>query len=146
MRWEVNSHAATVLWSSASMICLKRHAASSSGSAKHFFFFLIFRSDSKWCNHRLVLTLLQLRRIPVLFYQRSNFDMVINLSISHHSLPKCSPTSLSVDGMLPARYMNWFTNLIGLLFNKMLPSWLKEKKSGVIFPKIVSPVTLLRLC
>ena len=37
--------------------------------------------ESKWCNHTVILTWLQLERIPILFYQRSDFHMVVNQSM-----------------------------------------------------------------
>ena len=43
---------------------------------------------------------LQLGRIPVLFYWRSDFHMVNNLSIIVHSLPMCMLALLSVDEIL----------------------------------------------
>ena len=50
--------------------------------------------------------------------KRSVFHMVDNLSIVVHALPLLMFTSLSVDEILPSRYMNWSTNLRGLSFNK----------------------------
>ena len=57
----------------------------------------------KWCNHTIELTWLQLGRIYVLS-KRSDFQMVINLSIAVHALLIHVLTLLSVDEILLSRY------------------------------------------
>ena len=59
-----------------------------------------------------MLTLLQLERIPTLFYQRSDFQKVITLSIEIYALPVHVLTLLSVDEILLLRYF------FGLIFNE----------------------------
>ena len=62
-----------------------------------------------------------------LYHQRSNFHMVIYLSIAVHAFPMHMLTLLSVDEILELRYMNWCTNFSSLPFNKELaPFWLKH--------------------
>ena len=69
---------------------------------------------SWWCSHTLVLTWLQLdRNSRFILSERSDFQMIINLSIVVHAFPVRMLTSLSVDEILLLRYMNWSTNLRG---------------------------------
>ena len=70
------------LWGAASEVFLK-HAASLCSS--HLAFSSTVSWKSKWCNHTVVPTQLQLERISVLFYQRSDyFHIVVNLSVAFH--------------------------------------------------------------
>ena len=55
--------------------------------------------------------------------ERSDFYTDVNQSISIHALPTYMLTLLSVDEILPPRYVNWSTNFSGLPFNEeMAPS------------------------
>ena len=65
---------------------------------------------------------MNLTSIPILFHQRSDFDMVDNPSIAVFALLMCMLTSLSVDEILLQTYMNWFTNFRGMPFNEVLTS------------------------
>ena len=70
-------------------------------STKHsyvvpIYLFLQAFSLSKCCNYTIVLTQLQLGRIPVLFYQRSDFHKVVPLSIGVDAL---SVHMLTVDAI-----------------------------------------------
>ena len=85
-----------------SRICSENHATSLSSSLQAFSPSVLL--ESKRCNHRIVLTWLQLGRISVLFYQWSDFYMVINLSIAVCILPMFLLTSFSVDEVLLLRY------------------------------------------
>ena len=58
---------------------------------------------SKWYNHTVVLTQLQLGRNPVLFYQWPDFLVVIDLTIAIYALPMCMLILLSVDEILLLR-------------------------------------------
>ena len=116
MRWKVRGHTAEVLKGVASRICSKQYAVSSCSSNLTFSPGISLKS--KWCNHTIVLTQLQLRRILILFYQRSNFHMVINLSIAICALLMYMFISFSVDEIWLSRYMNWSTNFRGLPFNE----------------------------
>ena len=71
----------------------------------------------QFCNYTVVLTQLQLGRILVLFYQRSDFHIVVNLSIAVHALFVCLLTLLSVDEIL---LPNWSANFKDLPFKKYL--------------------------
>ena len=58
---------------------------------------------------------------------RSNFFIVINLSIAVYAFPMHMFISLSVDKILLLRYVNWCTNLRGLPLNEeMATSCLKH--------------------
>ena len=63
VRWEVNGHTIAVLLGTASGICLKQHVASLCSS--HLALSSNILLKSKWCNHAVVLTWLQLGRIPI---------------------------------------------------------------------------------
>ena len=102
----------------ASRICSKQYAVSLCSS--HLAFPASVSLKSKWCSHTVLFTQLQLGRILVLFYQRSNFHMVHNLSIAVYDLPMCILTSLSVDEILLLKYMNCSTNFRGFLFNEVI--------------------------
>ena len=107
-RWEVSGRTTAVLQGAASRICSKQHAATLCSS--HLAFSPSVSLESEWCNHTVVLTRLQLGRIPILFHQRSNFHMVNNPLITVHALPMHILISLSVDEILLLRYRNWFMN------------------------------------
>ena len=78
-----------VFSSAASRICPKWHSAILCSSHLAF---------SKCCSHTVVLTQIQLRIIPVLFYHCDQISvMVVNLSIVVHALTMHMLTSLSVD-------------------------------------------------
>ena len=57
-------------------------------------------------------------------WKKSDFLMVVNLSIAVYALPMCMLTLLLVDEILLPRYGNWFTNFRGLPFNVEI-EWLK---------------------
>ena len=114
------------LLSSASRICSKLYTASFCSS--HLTFSPSISFESRWYNHRIVLTFQQLGRNPVLFYRRSDFHMIDNLSRAGHTLPMRKFTSLLVDEILLPKYVNWSTNFRGSPFNEMVPSWLKIHK------------------
>ena len=81
----------------------------------------------KWCNRTVVLTQLQLR-IPIIFYQKSDYHMIDNQSTAVHAFPMCMLISLS-EIILP-RYVNLSINFRGLLFNvEMVLSCLKHMNS-----------------
>ena len=46
-------------------------------------------------------------------FERSDFHMVVNLSIEVRTLPMCMLTLVSVDEILLPRYMNWSINFRG---------------------------------
>ena len=48
----------------------------------------------------------------LLYFIRSHFHMIDNLSIAFHTYARCMLTPLSVDEM--PKYLNWFTNFKGL--------------------------------
>ena len=80
---------------------------------------------SKWCNNMILLTCLELRKCSILFNQRSDFHIVLNLSIAVSALPVCMLTLFSVDEILLPRHTNCSSNFRGLSFNNgMAPSWL----------------------
>ena len=64
-------------------ICSKLYTAFLGSS--HQVFFPSFLLESMWCSHTVLLTQLQFIRIPVLFYQRSDFHMIYNQSIAVHT-------------------------------------------------------------
>ena len=80
---------------------------------------------SVWCIHRLISTQLQLGRNPTLFHQRSDVNMIDNQSIAVHVFVKRMLTSLSVDKMLPPRYVN-LSIFLGLLLNMEMVPYLKD--------------------
>ena len=65
----------------------------------------------------VVLTRLQLGRIPVLIYQNNHID---NLLIAVYSLPMERLTSLSVDEILLTRHVYWSTNFDDLPYRPVL--------------------------
>ena len=60
----------------------------------------------KWRSHKIILTRLHHERIPVLFYQRKYFHMVINFSIAVQDSAMFILTSSPVDKVLLPGYMN----------------------------------------
>ena len=108
MRWVVSGCTNAVWWYTLTQICTKRHTVFLCSS--HLAFSPKALLKSRWCSHTTVLTLLLLERISVLFYQRLDFDMGNNLSITVHAL-----TSLSIDEILLLRYVKWSTDFRGLL-------------------------------
>ena len=122
-----------------SWICSKHGAVFSCGSLIAFF------------SSHTVLELIQLQigRILVLFYERSDSHMVDNQSISDHIFPMCLLTLLSVDEILQPGYVNWSSYFRDLPFNvKMVPSCLKLMNSVLSFFKVRSMrfVDCSRLC
>ena len=67
-RREVSGCTAAVLWSASSRICLKQLTASLCSS--HLVFSPSLSSKSRWCDHTVVVTRLQLGRIPVFNHKR----------------------------------------------------------------------------
>ena len=67
VRWVIGGHTAIILWSVASRICSKQHAASL------YHAYLIFSQSVwfkiKWFNHTIVWIWIQLIRIPIWFYR-----------------------------------------------------------------------------
>ena len=62
--------------------------------------------------------------------EKPDFNIVYSLSIVVYALPMHMLTSLSVDEILLARYVNWSTYFRGLpLDEEMAPSCLKHMKS-----------------
>ena len=70
-----------------------------------------------WCNHAVVLTLLQLRRISTSFYQGSDFNIVDNLLIAAQGLPMRMLIVLSVDEIFLPRHVQMKTLLLQFLTN-----------------------------
>ena len=79
---------------------------------------------------------------------RSEFDMINNLSIGLHAFARHMLTPLSVNEMLLPRYMNWSTNSRGLpLRVEMVPFYLKHMYS-VLFAftsRLMPPTACSRL-
>ena len=72
-------------------------------------------------------TTIQLGRNTVIFYQRSDFNMVDNLSIAVHTFTNCM---LSVEKILLTMYLNGSTNFRGMQLEvEMIPSCLKHMRS-----------------
>ena len=121
VRWEVSGSTVAVLKSAASYICSKQHTAYLCSS--HWAFSEGVLLGSKWCSYIILLTLLQLWRILVLFYQRSDFK----LSITDEALPMHMLKSFSIDEILLPKYLNWFINFSSLSFNNEIsPASLKH--------------------
>ena len=97
VRWEVNGCTSAVLWCAASRICSEQHVTSLCTS--HLAFSPGILLKFKWCDHTIVLSQLQFGKIPILFHQRSEFHMVINLLIIVHVLPICILTLFLIDEM-----------------------------------------------
>ena len=106
---------AAILWSATSWICSKQHAAFLCSC--HQAFSPNVSLESRWGNPTVVLIQLQLGKIPVLFYQKSDFHMIDNLLIAVDAFPINMLTSLSVNDILLLRYVNWCINFRGLSFN-----------------------------
>ena len=81
----------------------------------------------RWCNYMIILTMLQCRRILILFLSEcSDFHLVFNLSRVVHAFPRHMLTLLSVEEILLTKYVNWSTNFRNLLFDEeMAPSCFK---------------------
>ena len=60
---------------------------------------------------------------------RSDFHMLVGLSIAVYALSMCMLTFLLVDEMLLSRYINWSTNFKSLTINEIAPSQLKNLNS-----------------
>ena len=83
---------------------------------------------------------------PFIILDRSDFHMIDILSIAIHTFSKCILTSLSVDEILLPRYVNLFTNFIGLTcIVKMAPSHLKLLKT-VLFAFTWRPMPFTACC
>ena len=108
-------------------ICSKQYAASLCNS--HLIFSQGVLLEFKWCNQIVVLTLLQLGRIPILFHQRYQitiwshqpvniswcftFDMLISLSIDEIGLVWFDGISTIVGYLMPNLFLYigiWFLN------------------------------------
>ena len=92
MRWEVSSFAAAILRVVASRICLKQYIESLCSS--YLAFYPCFLITSLCCIHTVVLKKPLLRRNQVLFYQRSDFNIIEYLSIIVHTIPLCKFATL----------------------------------------------------
>ena len=57
------------------------------------------------------------RSTNFILLDRSDWDLIDNLSIAFHNFTRCMLTSLSVDEILLLRYMNWPTNFKELLLS-----------------------------
>ena len=93
-RWEVSGCTAAVLWHVASRTFLKQHLA----------FSPCILLAPRWCIHTVVPTQLQFGRNSFLFYLRSDFCMINNLSIAVHTFAIHMLTLLSVDEILVMMY------------------------------------------
>ena len=98
-KWKASSHTAAVLWAVTSRISSKQHTASLCSS--HPAITLIPSLRSSWCFHTIVLTWLQLERIPILFIR-----VLISIWSVVHAFPIHMLKSLSVDEILLPRYVN----------------------------------------
>ena len=101
---------------------------------------------SLWCIHTILLTQIQLLKIPVLFCRVDQISMIDNLSIGFHVFTRRRMlTSLSVDEMLPLGYVNWSPNFRGLplgveiLVDREFANGLEDRGS---IPGRVIPMTL----
>ena len=74
-------------------------------------FSLSFSLKSRWCCQTIVLTWIQLRRIPILFYQPGRIS-ILSITCEVSML-----TSLLVDEVLLPRYVYLSTIFIVLSFN-----------------------------
>ena len=79
-------------------------------------FFPSVSLKSKWCSCIVVLTRLQLERIPILFHLRSNFHEVVNPST--YAFPTWMLASLSVDEII---VKIWNFAIWGLDFFVLMP-------------------------
>ena len=73
VRWAESGPTVVILWSATPRICLKRHEAFLCSS--HLAFSLIVSLRSKYCNHIIVRTWLEMVKIHVLFNQEDQIFM-----------------------------------------------------------------------
>ena len=86
-----------------------------------FFFMYFFKVQAVQlysCTTRL-----QLGKSPVLWYQRDQIFLIINLSIAFYALCMLMLISLSVDWILLPTYVNWFHDIRHLSFNEDIVIW-----------------------
>ena len=120
-----SAHTTTVLYI-ASRRCSKQHAAFLCSFHQSFPPCILLKF--KWCNHTVVLTWLELGRIPILFLSKGlHSHIVINLSIAVHALPMCMLILLSVDEILLPRYKNWSTNFKHFIIPRLPLSFYKKR-------------------
>ena len=79
VRWVISGSTAAFLWGATFRICWKQHTESL--YSYHLAFSPSVSLKSKWCNHTVVLTQVQLRMIPFLFYQRDQSLHLLTLSL-----------------------------------------------------------------
>ena len=94
-------------------------------------YYLAFSPDtllkSRWCSHKIVLTATAWKNFHFILSERLDLQMVDNLFIVVYAFPKNMLISLSKDEILQLRYMKWYFNFRGLIFNiEMAPSYLKH--------------------
>ena len=84
-------------------------------------FFSRFSFKWKWWNHTIVLTRLQLNKIPILFLsERSDFHMIVNQSVAVYALLMRMLTLLSVNGIFRLRFLKWSSNFRGFPLSSIL--------------------------
>ena len=84
LRWEAGSYTSAILWGIASRICSKQHATVLCSSYQAFSQCVLLAF--MWCIHILVLTQLQLRRNPILFYWIDQIS-IWSVTSQQHSMP-----------------------------------------------------------
>ena len=101
MRWEVRAHTPAVLLGAASRICSEQVTAYLCNS--HLAFSVSILLKSKWCNHTVILTQLQLEKISISFYHK---DQIFMRSITYQQQSMRILNLLSVKEILLPMYVN----------------------------------------
>ena len=81
--------------------------------------------------------------------ERSDFDIVDNLSITVHDFPMRKLTSFSVDDILFWRFLEWSSHSRRMPFNMEMPSSCLQYINSVLFELTLKPMPLAvcpRLC
>ena len=105
LRWEVRGHTTAVLWDAAFRIFLKQHKASLSSSSLAF---SPFHYSPTVQQYNSTDTTTAQKNSQFISSERSDFHIVVKLSITVQALPMHILISLSVNEILPSSYVNMY--------------------------------------
>ena len=116
-RWEMSGHTAAIFKDSAFRISSKQYVAFLCSSLQAFSPSTLL--DSWWCIYTIVLTWQQLWRIPVSFYQWSDFHMIDDQPMTIYTFPMHIFVVLSSlfsihNGLFQEGYNIWLSSTQGL--------------------------------
>ena len=103
VRWVVGGRTAVTVYGAASRICWKQHAAYLYSS--HFYPSAMLKS--RWCCPTIVLTWLQMGRIPIYKIYRWEAFLFIDLQIGRIPIYRIKSRSIAVHAF-PIRLLTWW--------------------------------------